>query len=64
MMRKNAQMIDIDWNILDLLKERHRVVHDLQPTLYSKDMLKESANSIKMFITIYSGICSDASNSW
>jgi len=64
MTRRNNEMLDIDKNLVDLLNERHRIVHDFQQTLHTHEMLKVCADSIKLFIVTYADIANDVKNKW
>ena len=50
--------------LIDVLNERHRIVHDAQGTVYTIEMLKGAREAFEKFIVLFSDARNEIMNSW
>ena len=63
-MSQNSEFQAIYDTLIDLLHERHRIVHDAQGTVYTIEMLKESRKIFEKFIILFTDARNDIMNTW
>lgn len=63
-MAKNNDFQEVYETLVDLLHERHRIVHDAQGTVYTIDMLKASRTIFEKFIVIFTDARNNIMNTW
>jgi len=64
MASNKSDFIKIHENIVDTVNERHRIIHDLQDTVYTHDMLTESTKSVKKFLNNFLDTRNTIMNKW
>ena len=63
-MARIAGFLQVYDTLIDVLKERHRIAHDIQGTVYTTEMLKGARDAFEKFIVMFSDVRNDIMNSW